>query len=126
MWLQNYFTKFIVLYFEWRWILRLAGAQKFTLVNDNQNFTVNAIENNELWVILKKKDSVLSEINKYFTILQKRFRKILLALRDNVKETLGEMVQNNLIISVSEPTDYQYPIVIYQKFVWTIFLCICT
>lgn len=107
-------------------ILGLAGAQKFKLVSDHSNMTVNAIENNELQVILKKYDSVFSgigKVNKYFTITLtddavpciSGTRKIPLALRDKVKEKLDEMVQNNLIVPVSEPTDWQNPIVVVPK-----------
>ncbi|XP_072376078.1 uncharacterized protein [Diabrotica undecimpunctata] len=105
-------------------LLGLKAARDFQIVCDQPS--VSMIDNNETNHIINSYKSIFSgvgKVNRYFnkTLSSDAVpfisgtRKIPLAIRSQVKDKLDDMVRKNLIVPVSEPTEWQNPIVVVPK-----------
>lgn len=104
-------------------ILGLNAVQELNILD---NRSVNSVNKSDLQEILNLNKSVFSGIGKvnrqYNITLTDNVipcvsapRKIPIALKNKVKEKLDLMVSENLIVPVTEPTDWIHPIVIVPK-----------
>lgn len=107
-------------------ILGLPSCQQLNIVPDKYEKHVNVVSNSTLQDILDNNITVFSGIGKVrekcsITLCNDAVphvsscRKIPIALKSKVKDKLDKMVSENIILPVSEPTDWVNPIVVVPK-----------
>ncbi|XP_023310292.1 uncharacterized protein K02A2.6-like [Anoplophora glabripennis] len=121
-------------------ILGLQAASELQIIDANKmqkglNKTIYNVENHlSVPEILNKHKRVfkgIGKVNKTYKITLRQdavphisaARKIPLALKDQVKKKLDEMVSEKIIVPVTEPTDWVHPLVIAPKSNGDIRLC---
>ncbi|XP_072398209.1 uncharacterized protein [Diabrotica undecimpunctata] len=104
-------------------LLGLKAARDFQIVCDQPSVSMIDNETNHIINSYKSIFSGVGKVNRYFNITLSSdavpfisgTRKIPLAIRSQVKDKLDDMVRKNLIVPVSEPTEWQNPIVVVPK-----------
>ncbi|XP_072384611.1 uncharacterized protein [Diabrotica undecimpunctata] len=104
-------------------LLGLKAARDFQIVCDQPSVSMIDNETNHIINSYKSIFSGVGKVNRYFNITLPSdavpfisgTRKIPLAIRSQVKDKLDDMVRKNLIVPVSEPTEWQNPIVVVPK-----------
>uniref|UniRef100_A0A6P7F1X8 Uncharacterized protein LOC114325459 n=1 Tax=Diabrotica virgifera virgifera TaxID=50390 RepID=A0A6P7F1X8_DIAVI len=104
-------------------LLGLKAARDFKIVCDQPSVSMIDNETNHIINSYKSIFSGVGKVNRYFNITLSSdavpfisgTRKIPLAIRSQVKNKLDDMVRKNLIVPVSEPTEWQNPIVVVPK-----------